>query len=160
MRVQHVVLGGLFATIVLTTLSAAAQGLGLSRMSMPLLLGSIFTADRQRANVIGFLLHFVNGWAFASLYAIAFERLRLATWWLGGLLGLAQALFLLIAVMPLLPSLHPRMASEDFGPNPTRQLEPPGFMGLYYGRRTPLVTIAAHVIYGVVLGGFYTLSPA
>jgi hypothetical protein len=157
--IQHVFLGGFLATIVLTTLSAAGQGLGFSRMSMPLLLGSVFTGNRHRANLIGFVLHFVAGWAFATLYALIFEQLRLATWWLGALIALGQASFLLVCLMPLLPWLHPRMASEDRGPNPTRQLEPPGFLALNYGRRTPLVTIAAHLAYGAVLGSFYVLSP-
>jgi hypothetical protein len=160
MSIQHVFLGGFLATLVLSTLSAAGQGLGLSRMSMPLLLGSVFTGDRRRATLIGFLLHIVAGWAFAGLYAVVFERFRLATWWLGALLGLGQALFVLVALMPIMPMLHPRMASEDRGPNPTRQLEPPGFLALYYGRGTPLVIIAAHLAYGATLGGIYVLSPS
>jgi hypothetical protein len=55
--------------------------------------------------------------------------------------------------------LHPRMASEHHGPNPTRQLEPPGFMALNYGRPTPVATILAHLLYGAILGAFYTLTP-
>jgi hypothetical protein len=31
-------------------------------------------------------------------------------------------------------------------------------MMLNYGRRTPLVTIAAHVVYGAVVGGFAGLG--
>jgi hypothetical protein len=31
-------------------------------------------------------------------------------------------------------------------------LEPPGLLGLNYGRATALVTLAAHVIYGALLG--------
>ena len=34
-----------------------------------------------------------------------------------------------------------------------RQLEPPGFMGLNYGHRTPLTTLAGQAMYGAVLGG-------
>ena len=68
-----------------------------------------------------------------------------------------HALIVLIAIMPLLPSVHPRMASEHRGPEPTRQLEPPGFMALNYGRQTPLITVAAHLLYGAVLGAFYKL---
>ena len=37
-------------------------------------------------------------------------------------------------------------------------LEPPGFMMLNYGRRTPLATIAAHVAYGAIVGGFISLT--
>jgi hypothetical protein len=33
-------------------------------------------------------------------------------------------------VSPALPAMHPRMASEQDGPTPTKQLEPPGFMAL------------------------------
>jgi hypothetical protein len=47
------------------------------------------------------------------------------------------------------------MASKHHGPTPTRQLEPPGFMGLNYGQSTPVLTFVAHVLYGVLLGAFY-----
>jgi hypothetical protein len=69
-----------------------------------------------------------------------------------------HGLAVLVALMPLLPGLHPRMASELRGPEPTRSLEPPGFMALHYERRTPLVTLLAHVVYGGILGAFYRLS--
>ena len=159
MNLGSILLWGFLATVVLTTCMAAAQGLGLSRISMPLLLGAVFSSDRRRANLYGFALHLANGWLFALVYALAFESWRRATWWLGAGLGLIQALFLLAAVMPLLPSLHPRMASETQGPDPARQLEPPGFMALNYGRNTPLVSILAHLLYGAILGAFYTLAP-
>ena len=71
------------------------------------------------------------------------------------LIGLVHASFVLAAAMPLLPSMHPRMASEQQGPTPTRQLEPPGFLALNYGRRTPASVALAHVLYGAILGAFY-----
>jgi len=52
---------------------------------------------------------------------------------------------------------HPRMATEQRGPEPTRQLEPPGFLAMNYGRRTPVSVIIAHLVYGAVLGAFYRL---
>ncbi len=57
-----------------------------------------------------------------------------------------------------MPALHLRMASEQHGPTPTRQLEPPGFLALHYGGRTPLSVILAHLIYGGILGTFYRLA--
>jgi len=48
--------------------------------------------------------------------------------------------------------VHPRMASERAGRESRTVLEPPGMMALNYGRETPLVATAAHVLYGVVLG--------
>jgi uncharacterized membrane protein YagU involved in acid resistance len=122
------------------------------------MLGTMFTPDRDRAKLIGFGMHFVNGWIFASTYAAAFESWRRATWWLGAAIGLVHALFVLVAAMPLFPAMHPRMASEQEGPAPTKQLEPPGFMALNYGRRTPISVILAHLLYGGILGAFYRLK--
>lgn len=152
-----VALWGFVATVFLTTLMAAAQGLGLSRMSLPFMLGTAFTADRDRAMVIGFALHFINGWLFAFFYALMFEDLGLTGWILGGGIGLMQGLTALVLLMPILPFLHPRMASEHRGPEPTRALEPPGFLALNYGRQTPAITLLAHVVYGAILGGCYRL---
>jgi len=152
---QRALVAGLLSTIVMTTLMSASQGFGLSRMSLPFLLGSVFTPDRNQANVLGFFLHFANGWLFSLLYALAFAGVGRTSWWLGGIFGLVQGLFVLTALMPLLPSIHPRMATEDYGPTPTRQLEPPGFLALNYGRRTPLLTLLAHLAYGVLFGALY-----
>jgi len=157
-NVASAALWGFLATLLFTTVMEGSRGLGLSRMSLPFMVGVAVTPDRSRARLYGFLLHVVVGWAFALAYALVFESVGRATWWLGAGLGAAHGLVVLVVMMPLLPGLHPRMASEEQGPDPTRALEPPGFLGLNYGRRTPLVTLVAHVLYGVVLGGFYHLA--
>jgi len=157
-NVASMLLWGFVATVVLSTLMSAAQGLGLSRMSLPMMLGTMFTADRRRALLIGFGLHFANGWVIAFLYAWIFEDWRVATWWAGAGIGIAHALTVLVALMPVLSTIHPRMASESRGPEPTRGLEPPGFMALNYGRQTPLITLLAHALYGGILGHFYRLA--
>ena len=59
--------------------------------------------------------------------------------------------------LPVLPALHPRMASEHHGPTVVRQLEPPGFLGLHYGYQTPVSVVVAHAVFGAILGGFYSL---
>ena len=43
------------------------------------------------------------------------------------------------------------------GPDPTRQLEPPGNFGLNYGASPPMVTLVAHYLFGGILGYFYTV---
>lgn len=155
LHIGEALLWGFFATGVLTLLMAASQGLGWSRISFPFMVGSMFTSHRSRAMMIGFTLHFAFGMAFALLYAFVFEGWQWSTWWLGGLLGLFHGLFILIVIMPVLPDLHPRMASKHHGPTPTRQLEPPGFMALNYGHATPGLTLLAHLAYGILLGAFY-----
>jgi len=151
-------LWGFVGTIVLTTLMAGSQGVGMTRMNIPYMLGTMFAPGRDRAKVIGFGLHVMNGWIFSLLYILAFQSWSRATWWLGALIGLVHAGFVLTAGMRIVPGMHPRMASEEQGPSVTRQLEPPGFLARNYGIRTPLSVLAAHVVYGAILGGFYHLQ--
>jgi hypothetical protein len=150
-------LWGFVATVVLTTLMSASQGMGLTRMSLPFMLGTLFTPGRDRAKVIGFLVHFLNGWAFSLLYVLAFASWGEASWWRGAGIGLVHAAFVLTAGMRILPGIHPRMASEQHGPTVMRQLEPPGFLGLNYGVQTPVSVAVAHAVFGAILGGFYRL---
>lgn len=147
--------GGLMATIALTVVYALGMSMGLTRMSTPVILGTMVSADRDRAMFYGTIIHLLLGWGFALLYAAAFEAAGMATWWLGALLGVVHELFMLGIVVPALPAIHPRMASERQGPDPTRALQPPGFLGLNYGRQSVLVGTAAHILYGAILGAMY-----
>jgi uncharacterized membrane protein YagU involved in acid resistance len=158
MNWRGAMLWGFVGTVVLTGLMSGSQGLGLTRMSLPYMLGTMFTPDRDRAKLVGFMVHVVNGWIFAFVYAAGFESWRRASWWLGALIGLVHGSFVLLAGMPLIPAMHPRLASEQHGPTPTRQLEPPGVLALNYGRRTPVSVLVAHLIYGGILGAFYRLK--
>lgn len=151
-------LWGFVATIALTTTLTASQGLGLTRMNLPYLLGSMITADRDRARLYGFGIHALNGWIFSLLYVAVFESLQAANWWRGALIGVAHGLFLLVVGVSLVPGLHPRMASEQHGPTAARQLEPPGFLALNYGVRTPVSILFAHAVYGGILGLFYRIT--
>ena len=155
MNVGGWLLWGFVATIILTTILAGSQGLGLTRMNIPFLLGTMFHEGSRPATRTGFGVHLVNGWLFALLYVAAFQAWGGATWWRGAAIGLVHALFVLSAAMPILPALHPRMAVADHGPTALRKLEPPGFFALHYGVRTPISVILAHVMYGAILGAFY-----
>lgn len=150
-------LWGFVGTVLLTTILGGSQGLGMTRMNIPYLLGTMFTPNRDRAKLIGVLIHLINGWLFSLLYVAAFHLLGMATWWLGALIGLVHASFVLTVAMPILPSLHPRMANEQYGPTVVRQLEPPGFLALHYGIQTPISVLLAHAVFGAILGGFYPM---
>jgi hypothetical protein len=155
---SSMVVWGFIATLVMTIIMQGAQGLGLSRLSLPFLAGTFFTGDRRRAVVVGFTVYVIGGWIFAFLYFLLFASLGVRTWWFGLATGLLHGLFLLVAVMPLLPFVHPRMASEYDGATMVKLLEPPGFMGLNYGYRTPMATLTGQALYGAVLGGFPQLG--
>ncbi len=143
---------GLVATSVLTAAMIAAQLAGWTRLDLPLVLGSLVTADPDRARIAGFFIHLLIGQGFALGYATTFFLLHQATWWLGAVLGILHAAVSLGVLLPLLPGVHPRMASRRAGPASTAVLEPPGLFALNYGVQTPAVAVAAHLLYGIVLG--------
>jgi hypothetical protein len=149
---------GLVATAMLTAVMIAAQLGGWTRLDLPLLLGTMVTGDPDRARVAGFFIHLAIGEGFALGYALGFTLLGTATWWVGGLFGLVHGAIALTVLVPLLPGIHPRMASDRAGPASTAGLEPPGLFGLNYGAQTPAVAIVSHLAFGIALGLLLTAT--
>ncbi len=148
---------GFAATVALTAVLVTAQLTGLTRMDIPMLLGTVFVEDPDKARIVGFFVHLVNGQIFALMYAIGFAVLDDANWWLGAAFGTFHGFVALTLIVPMLPGVHPRMASERSGPDPKKVLEPPGLFAHNYGRQTTGVTLIAHAVYGMLLG--ILLSP-
>ena len=159
MSVGAAAVGGLAGTLVLTTVIRAASELRLTRLDLPFLLGTMFTADRQRAKSVGYLLHFVAGLLFALGYYVLFLGLGRAGVLLGVVFGLIHGLFVLTALVNvLLPAIHPRMGNSFSSIESTPLLEAPSFMMWNYGRVTPVVNLVAHAIYGGIVGGFVSFG--
>jgi hypothetical protein len=156
----YLVLWGLIATVAMTSVLEGSRGLGFSRMSLPFLLGTFIIGNRRWALIVGFVLYTIGGWLFAFLYFALFASVSVYTWWFGALAGFLHGVFLLVSALPLLPFIHPRMASEYHGVTTIRQLEPPGFLALNYGYGTPVSTLLAQTLYGATLGGFLQLQAA
>jgi hypothetical protein len=147
--------GGFVGTIVLTSGLRVAQELGWTRMDIPLLLGTVFTDDRDRATVIGVAIHFLNGLVFALGYYAIFRAVDQAGWAFGAVLGVAHAALAGgVLVTLLLPAVHPRMGTPWSDAEETPLLEPPGFLLVNYGRRTALWTLLGHIAFGAIVGGF------
>ena len=155
--VVEIMIWGMIAALSMIALLYASQNLGWTRLNLPFLLGSAFTDDRRAANVLGFLLYLVMGWFVSFFYYLVFEVAGNANWWIGAITGFVHGTLLLTAFFPLLPYLHPRVASEYDGPDVVRRLEPPGFLGLHYGYRTPAIALLAQVVYGAILGAGFSV---
>ena len=135
------------------------QVLGITRMDIPLLLGTVFSEDRRRATAIGYAVHFANGVVFSLGYAAVFSAVGQAGWLFGGLLGVVHAAFAggtLVNI--LLPAVHPRMGGPLSAADSSPLLEPPGFLMRNYGSRTPIATLLTHVAYGTIVGGFASIA--
>ena len=147
--------GGAVGTVILSAGLRVSQELGLTRMDVALLVGTVFTAKRGAASVIGYALHFVFGLVFSLAYAAIFYAVGHAGWALGLGLGFAHSLlaggtFLNV----LLPAVHPRMGTPWTDAEETPLLEQPGFMLVNYGSRTAAVTLVLHLAYGAIVGAF------
>jgi hypothetical protein len=153
-----VLVWGFAATATLSAVMYGAQRLGYSRLSIPFLVGTLFTGERSSAQALGVVFYLMGGWLFAFIYYFIFSAIGRTGWEIGLLIGAVHGAVLLVMLLPLLPYVHPRMASEYEGPTHVRRLQPPGFLGLNYGYRTPLTTIVAHALYGLILGARLTLT--
>ena len=159
MSVWGAIAGGFAGTLVLTTALRGANEFNLTRIDLPFLLGTAFTTNRTRAKALGYLLHFLAGVAFALIYYTLFLALGRSGFWLGATFGLAHGLFSGTALVnTLLPLIHPRMGTPSTAAPSVALLEPPGFMMRNYGLQTPLVSLAAHIAYGSLVGGFVSLA--
>jgi hypothetical protein len=150
---------GLIATVAMTTVLQGAQGLGLSRLSLPFLAGTFFTGDRRWAVIIGFVFYVIGGWVFAFLYFSCSRALAFTRGGSGSVRPPARAFLACgraadAALHSPADGVRIRRRLHD------RQLEPPGFMGLNYGPRTPLTTLAGQALYGAALGGLPQLLVA
>lgn len=159
MSVWSALAGGVVGTLVLTSMLRAASELGLTRMDLPFLLGTAVTENRVRAKAAGYGIHAGFGLLFAVGYWAIFSAIDESGWLVGAALGLVHGVFAATALVNvLLPLVHPRMATPLTGADRSPLLEAPGFLMLNYGRATPAVTLAGHVAYGAIVGGFVSLA--
>ena len=142
---------GFVATAVLTGILVTAQLAGQTRMDLPTMLGTMVTPSLDRARLPGIVIHAAMGQVFALFYGSAFALLGRSGPVLGASFGLVHGLIALTVLIPALPAIHPRMASERSGPE-LNVLEPPALFAQNYGRSTVIVTLVAHVAYGAILG--------
>ena len=150
--IASAIAGGFLGTLVLSTIIKAASELALTRMDLALLLGTAVTDNRRKARAIGYVFHLILGILFAIAYAWFFRITGRDTWWMGAIAGSIHAIFTAtVLVNVLLPLVHPRMATTETAANETTLIEPPGFLMLNYGRTTVLVSLAAHIAYGITV---------
>ena len=143
--------GGFVGTLLMTTIMRGASEFGLTRIDLALLLGTTVTDNRRKARAVGYVFHFLIGLALA--YGGFFAIVGRSGWLLGALLGALQAIFTgTVLVNVLLPVVHPRIGTPETAANEIALLEPPGFLMLNYGRRSFVVVLAAHIVYGAVVG--------
>jgi len=141
-----VVWAGFVATILSTALFWVAHTYGATRFNLPVQLGCLALTDPRnpRTETLGFgILLLAGSLPVAYAYAALLGRVFPPGWGGGVLLGALHG----AAVLAALPLLGTISACARKG-----EMEPPGLAGLGWGRFTPLVIVAGHVVYGGVIG--------
>ena len=149
-------LWSLIGSAVMATLLEGAQLLGISRLSLPFLMGTMATEDRRWAMILGYTAYLIGGFLFGLLYALVMGAFPAASVWAyilaGVLTGLVHGLFLVTVALPLWPNIHPRLTSDYDGPEALIRMEPPGPFGTNYGFATPGVAVGAQTLFGLLMG--------
>ncbi len=126
-------------------LAAFAYWRGLTRLRPAATLGGLLLRGRSPSGlrtVLGGIAHFLLGTlAFPAVYALVFELAGRSDVAVGALVGAAHGALAGL----LLPVLWPAARQEDGA----------GLFGWRLGAATPPALIAAHVLYGVLLGYIY-----
>jgi len=152
MNWSSAILAGLVATLVMTILMYMGKTMGM-KVDMPRILGLMFAQPGHKGSVytIGTIAHLMMGAIFGIIYAVLFNVLGIPTNWLwGAVFGLVHGI-VLGAMLPIMPSIHPRMGNGNV-------LPPLGAYAANYGSMIPGAWIVLHIIFGAVIGWLYSAS--
>jgi hypothetical protein len=143
---------GMVATIAFALFSMMGKKMGMTRMDLLDLLGSMFvepgTGTSKR---LGLIMHLMNGALLAIAWAYGAALLNLPANWVTAM-GWGVVLWLLaLMMMTTMGSVHPAIkhgTQEDPGPAATN-----------FGKKTPMGSLMGHLVYGLVLGLLYQNWP-
>ena len=137
MDIAGAFVAGLAGTAVMTVLMYVAPMMGMPKMDIVGMLGSMFTTNKGVATVLGLIAHFMTGVVFALIYALLWSiGLGSATWLWGLVFGAVHGI-VAIVMIPLLMRMHPR-APEMAG-----------------GAMAKAGMLMAHMVYGLVVALVY-----
>ena len=109
-----IVVAGLAATAVITMLMYAGPVMGMLRMDIAQLLGSMVLPQGSAAFAMGMMVHFVMGIIFAIIYALAWQGLGLApNWWTGLIFGAVHAVVAAAGIAMMMP-VHKEVRAGRF----------------------------------------------
>ena len=137
MDIVGAIVAGLAGTAAMTVLMYVAPMMGMPKMDIVGMLGSMFTANKGVATELGLMAHFMAGVVFALIYALLWSiGLGSATWLWGLVFGAVHGIVAIVMV-PLLMRMHPR-APEMAG-----------------GAMAKAGMLMAHMVYGLVVALVY-----
>ena len=140
---------GFVGTLAMTAVMMAGRAGGMTSMDLPLTIGGLLSGDEGKARRLGMVIHvlMMGTVVFGVIYGLLFAAFDSDTALTGLLIGVVDGLIFGLMVLPMMPAIHPRMKATAGG----FQLDPPGVLGIAYGKATALGIVMSHAVYGLVV---------
>jgi hypothetical protein len=143
---------GVVATVAFTLFSMMGKSMGMSRMDLLDLLGSMVARPgTTNAQMLGAMIHHVNGAVLAVAWAYGVVLLGWPANWLTAVVWAVVLTVLALLMMSTIGVVHPAMRRGE--------QDDPGTAATHFGAMTPMGSLLGHLVYGVVLGLGYSAWP-
>jgi hypothetical protein len=146
---------GILGAAAITLPMYLARALGVVRLDLPMLLGSLAARPVWPARMVGLVPHLLASvWIFPSAYRAGFQLARTSPGIRSGLILAVPHWAASVAGMWLLGLVNPRTAGSGASPDLERRgrLLAPGAFGQRYGPLAPPAIVVGHLVYGAVVG--------
>ncbi|OGO69397.1 MAG: hypothetical protein A2Z49_04870 [Chloroflexi bacterium RBG_19FT_COMBO_56_12] len=116
MNIIGSIIAGLLGTLAMTLLMIMAPRMGMPKMDIIGMLGTMFTASEGAARVLGTPAHFMMGVIFAIIYSLLWSLGIGSPTWLWGLIFGAVHGVVVMVMMPVVTKMLPRPPQIESGP--------------------------------------------
>jgi hypothetical protein len=146
MNILSAVIAGVVASLVFSIVLAMAPRMGMPRMDIVSLLGSMFSAKSNQA--LGWMMHLMMGIVFALIYAFLWSSGISGATWVGGLIFGAVQWLVVGMVMGMMPMMHVGIKSGAVKAPGLWMTSNGGIMAFMGG-------LVGHLIFGTVIALSY-----
>jgi uncharacterized membrane protein YagU involved in acid resistance len=147
MNILNPVIAGVAASLVFSFVLAMAPKMGMPKMDIVDLLGSMFSARTNQ--VLGWMMHLMMGVVFALIYAFLWSSGISSATWVGGLIFGAVQWLVVGMVMGMMPMMHVGIKSGA--------VKAPGLWMTNNGGLVAFMGgLVGHMIFGIVIALVYS----
>lgn len=141
---------GAAATLAFALFGAMGRKMGMTRLDVTDLLGSLVARPHSNpAKTIGLLMHMMNGALLAIAWAYGVALVGGPANWLTGLVWGILLWPLALLMLSTMGAVHPAIRRGE--------QDDPGVAATNFGKMTPVGSLLGHMVYGVVLGAAYSV---
>ena len=142
---KRLFVAGFIATSAMTALMYLAPTMGMPKMDIATMLGTMFFASPALALWLGMLIHLTIGsLLFPAVYHFALQPENGSGTGRGLVFGFALWAAANLIVMPMMSTIHPMVRSG--------MMTAPGLLLLHLGAMAPVGSLIGHLLYGTLLG--------